>query len=69
MVAFLYGHSEKDIKADLNLSTEIFVKVAKHRNGALANIKFRYDKDYQVFTDEGEGEMQFFNNRKEDNPF
>lgn len=71
MVAFLYGHHEKDIKADMNLENEIFLKVAKHRNGALANLKFEYDKSYQSFTDQGEGEMKFFSSSKskEDNPF
>lgn len=70
MVAFLYGHQEKDIKADMNLENEIFLKVAKHRNGALANLKFEYDKSYQSFSDQGEGEMKFINSKKkEDNPF
>lgn len=70
MVAFLYGHTEKEIQSDMNLAGDIFLKVAKHRNGALANLKFNYDKDYQTFTDQGEGEMKLFkNNHKEDNPF
>lgn len=71
MVAFLYGHLEKDLKADMNLENEIFLKIAKHRNGALANLKFEYNKSYQFFTDQGEGEIKFTSTkgRKEDDPF
>jgi replicative DNA helicase len=72
MVMFLYGHSEEDIKRDMNLTNEIYLKVSKHRNGALDTIKFNYDKDYQIFTDEGFGELRFIKQPSfinDDNPF
>lgn len=69
MVAFLYGYTEKEMLANPELSKEIFLKIAKHRNGALANLKFEYDKDYQIFTDLGDGDMKFFKPINDDNPF
>jgi replicative DNA helicase len=43
-VMFLYGGEEEN---------EIYVKIAKQRNGALDNIRFTYDKNYQTFSDGG----------------
>lgn len=53
MVCFLYGHDEKAIEQEQSLASEIFFKIAKHRNGVLDTIKFLNDKDYQTFTDYG----------------
>jgi replicative DNA helicase len=71
MVMFLYGHNEKVIEQDKSLENEIFLKFAKHRNGSLGNLKFTYDKDYQIFTEDGEvPEFKPVKNYyTEDNPF
>lgn len=70
MVLFLYGHSEEDIKRDAALAADIYLKVAKHRNGAQDTIQFKYDKDYQTFTDEGFGELKNDKNKtNEEDPF
>lgn len=54
MVMFLYGHPEKDVLANKDLENEIFLKIAKHRNGGLGNLQFTYDKDFQIFTEQGD---------------
>lgn len=46
-VMFLYN-------PDADNEDEIYLKFAKQRNGALDNIRFNYNKNYQTFTDEGE---------------
>jgi replicative DNA helicase len=62
-VMFLYPGETDD---------EIFLKVAKQRNGALDNIRFCYNKNYQTFTDEGKAPDQKLIPLKslaDDNPF
>ena len=52
---------------------EIFVKIAKHRNGELGNIKFRFEKAVQSFSDSGVAEEPgvkiIATKYHEDNPF
>jgi replicative DNA helicase len=58
-VLFLYGHSEKDILSNRDLENAIYLKIAKQRNGSLANIGFHFDKSYQSFTDMGEASESY----------
>lgn len=50
IVMFLHGGEEE---------SEIYLKVAKHRNGNLESIRFEFDKSFQSFTDQGQGEVRF----------
>jgi replicative DNA helicase len=70
MVLFLYGHSEEDTKREPHLAKEIFLKVAKHRNGALDTIQFINDKDYQTFSDQGYADIKILQKQvHDDDPF
>lgn len=64
-VMFLY-------KQDADNDDEIYLKIAKQRNGALDNIRFTYDKNYQTFSDEGaapESKLIPLKSFINDNPF
>jgi replicative DNA helicase len=71
IVMFLYGHPEKDVLPNKDLENEIFLKIAKHRNGGLGNLQFNYNKDYQIFTEIGDvpelKPVKLY--AEEDNPF
>jgi replicative DNA helicase len=64
-VMFLYHQ-------DVDAENDIYLKIAKQRNGALDNIKFNYNKNYQTFTDEGaapESKLMPIKQFSDDNPF
>lgn len=64
-VMFLYKQNEEN-------ENEIFLKIAKQRNGALDNIRFEYDKNYQTFNDGGlapESKLIPVKSFNDDNPF
>jgi replicative DNA helicase len=69
MVMFLYGHSEDQVRMEPDKANEIYVKIAKHRNGGLDNIQFYYDKDYQTFSDKGKAVEKFLKPIHSDDPF
>lgn len=70
IVMFLYGHGEEAVREDITKDGEIFLKIAKHRNGALETVQFRFDKVYQRFEDVGPGEIKIAGFKKlEENPF
>jgi replicative DNA helicase len=53
MVIFLYGRTESEILADPSLDEDIFLKIAKHRNGELDTIQYQFKRSYQQFIEKG----------------
>lgn len=55
VVMFLWRPDEKDIREDASLCNRAFVRIAKHRNGALGDFTFYVDLSIQKWFDLDEG--------------